>query len=346
MGHTMTPVLDNNFKILVSELKERIKSAQLKAAMAVNRELLQLYWEIGSLITARQAGENWGDAIISSLSKELQSAFPGMKGFSPRNLWRIRMFYLTYSKHFKIMPQAVAEIPWGHNILLLEKIKDLDKSMWYAHKTLENGWSRAVLWHQIDTQLYERQAIAQKTTNFSNTLPSPQSDLAQELIKDPYNFDFLTLEEDAHERHLENGLMSHLKKFLVELGVGFAFVGSQYLIKIGSDEFYLDLLFYHLKLRCYVVIEIKMKEFKPEYAGKMNFYLSAVDKQLKSEHDNPSIGIILCKRKNNIVVEYSLLESNRPIGVSEYQLLESLPKEIESNFPTLEQLEENLSKLL
>ncbi|MUG91626.1 DUF1016 family protein [Scytonema sp. UIC 10036] len=241
-----------------------------------------------------------------------------------------------------ILPQAVAEIPWGHNILLLEKVKDLKARFWYVHKTLEHGWSRSVLWHHIDTKLYERQFEAEKTTNFNFTLPSPQSDLARELLKDPYNFDFLTLAKDAQERDLERGLLEHIREFLLELGVGFAFMGSQYHLKVGEEDFYIDLLFYHVKLRCYVVIDLKMKEFKPEFSGKMSFYVSAVDDILRHPDDQPTIGIILCKSKDKTVVEYSLQNMNRPIGVSTYKLRDVLPEKLQGSLPTIEQLEAEL----
>ncbi len=330
-------ILNEEYIELLSDIKEKIKRSQLKASLSVNRYLIELYWDIGRSIIIKQATEKWGDSVIETLGKDLQRDFPGKKGFSARNIWRMRAFYLAYPEDIKLS-QAVAEIPWGQNIMLLEKIKDKGQRFWYAKSTIEHGWSRAVLWHQIESGLYERQPISKKSTNFSKTLPSPQSELAIEIMKDKYNFDFLTLGEEYKERTLHLGLMEHLQKFLVELGIGFAFVGSQYHIKVGNDDYYLDCLFYHLKLRCYIVCELKIIEFKPEHAGKMNFYLAAVDAQLKHPGDHPSIGLILCKTKEELKVEYTLQSSNRPIGVAEYQLVKSLPKEYLENLPTAEQL--------
>jgi len=334
--------LNKEYMELLVDIKEKIKGSQLKASLSVNRHLIELYWNIGRSITIKQATEIWGNAVIESLGNDLQKDFPGIKGFSSRNIWRMRAFYLAYPLEPKL-PQLVAEIPWGHNILLLEKIKDKEQRFWYAKSTIEHGWSRAVLWHQIESGLYERQAISKKLTNFSKTLPSPQSELATEIMKDKYNFDFLTLGEEYKERALHLGLMEHLQKFLVELGIGFSFVGSQYHLKVGNDDYYLDCLFYHLKLRCYIVCELKIVEFKPEHAGKMNFYLAAVDAQLKHPGDHPSIGLILCKTKEALKVEYTLQSSTRPIGVAEYQLVKSLPKEYLENLPTTEQLTKELA---
>jgi predicted nuclease of restriction endonuclease-like (RecB) superfamily len=238
----------------------------------------------------------------------------------------------------------VAKIPWGHFSLIIEKVKDQAARLWYADRAQEHGWSRAVLWHQIDTKLYERQSLSEKTSNFMQALPAPQSDLAQEMLKDPYAFDFLTLGEDAYERDLERGLMAHVRQFLMELGVGFAFVGSQYHLTVGSQDYYLDLLFYHFKLRCFVVIDLKMTEFKPEHAGKMNFYLSAVDDLLRHPHDQPTIGIILCKAKDKVIVEYALRDTHKPIGVSNFQLAAALPEALKGSLPTVEELEAELAE--
>jgi len=336
-------VINKEYIELLSDIKEKIKVSQLKASLSVNRHLIELYWDIGRSIIVRQATEKWGSGVIDSLAKDLQRDFPGKKGVSARNIWRMRAFYLAYPEETKL-PQAVAEIPWGHNILLLEKIKDREQRFWYAKNTTEHGWSRPVLWHQIESGLYERQAISKKLTNFSSTLPPLQSELAIEIMKDKYNFEFLTLGEEYKERALHLGLMEHLQKFLVELGVGFAFVGSQYHLKVGNDDYYLDCLFYHLKLRSYIICELKIIEFKPEHAGKMNFYLAAVDAQLKHPGDHPSIGLILCKTKDDLKVEYTLQSSNRPIGVAEYQLVKSLPKEYLEDLPTTEQLANELKK--
>jgi predicted nuclease of restriction endonuclease-like (RecB) superfamily len=252
----------------------------------------------------------------------------------------MRGLYLPYRQRPEVVPQLVAQLPWGHNILLLEKIKDDSERDWYMRQTIEHGWSRNVLVHQIESKLYDRQGKAQ--SNFTRTLPTPQSDLAQQLLKDPYNFDFLTLGDDAHERDLERGLLDHIRSFLLELGVGFAFVGSQYHLEIGDRDFYIDLLFYHLKLRCFVVIDLKMTEFEPEFTGKMNFYLSAVDDLLRHPEDAPSIGLILCKSRNNVIVEYTLRDTGKPIGISAYELTRSLPEKLQGNLPTIEELENEL----
>jgi len=281
-------LLPEGYAKFLADVKARIQAAQVRAGFSVNRELIVLCWYLGREIVERQKRLGWGASVIERLSFDLQRSFPGIGGFSTRNIWRMRAFYLAYAELTQKLPQAVAElageklphvvaeIPWGQNILILEKIKDSKKRFWYAQKTLQNGWSRAVLWHHIDTHLYERQTKTDKMTNFGRTLPSPQSDLALEMIKDPYNFDFLTVAEKAHERDLERGLVEHIRKFLLELGMGFSFVGSQVPLKVENQDFYLDLLFYHLKLRCYIILELKMTEFQPEFAGKMNFYLSAV----------------------------------------------------------------------
>lgn len=341
----------------LSSIKSRIQAAQIKASVAINRELITLYWDIGKQIVERQTEDSWGKAVVEQVAADLQQAFPGIKGFSSRNLWRMRAFYLSYTQEVKQLtqdisvwdgrnlPQVVAEIPWGHNILLLEKIKDPTIRLWYIHKTIENAWSRSVLDHQIDTKLYERQVEANKTTNFSTTLPKPQSDLAVEILKDPYNFDFLTLAEDAQERDLEKALIGHIRDFLLELGVGFSFIASQYHLDVGDDDYYLDLLFYHFRLHCFVVIDLKVKEFIPEFSGKMNFYVSVVDDLLKSPEDNPTIGIILCKTKNKTTVEYALRDIQKPIGVSTYQLQDALPEKLQGNLPTIEQLEMELNTI-
>ncbi len=339
---------------ILKQIKSRIQSAQIQAVLAVNRELIRLYWDIGGKIVERQKLEGWGTAVIERLAKDLQQAFPGVKGFSARNIWRMRAFYLAYTQQIQELsnsvaeldgqnlPQAVAEIPWGHNVLLLEKVKDVQARLWYIHKTLEQGWSRSVLWHHIDTKLYQRQFQPERAANFQLTLPPAQSDLVREVLKDPYNFDFLTLADDAQEKDLERGLLEHIREFLLELGVGFAFVGNQYHLNIGDEDFYIDLLFYHLRLRCFVVIDLKMKEFKPEFSGKMNFYVSAVDDLLRHPDDHPSIGIILCKTKNQTLVEYALRDVNKPIGVSTYQLRDALPEQLQGSLPTIEQLEAEL----
>ena len=321
-------------------LKERIRTAQVRAALSVNQELVLLYWQIGRDILQRQQKQGWGAKVIDRLSADLGQAFPDMKGFSPRNLKYMRALATAYPDE-QFVQQVVAQIPWGHNVRILDRVKESAEQEWYIRKTIENGWSRDILELQIESRLYYRQGNA--LTNFDRTLPPLQSDLAQQLLKDPYNFDFLTLSDDAHERDLERGLLSHIKDFLLELGKGFAFVGSQYRLDVGGEEFFLDLLFYQLHLRCFLVIDLKWRGFKPEDAGKMNFYLSAVDDLLRHEADQPSIGLILCKTKNKIVAEYALRDTNKPIGISEFRLTEMLPEELQGSLPTIEELEAKLS---
>jgi len=327
----------------IQTLKERIRTAQVRAALSVNHELIQLYWHIGCEITQIQQNKTWGDSFLDKMAQDLQSAFPGIEGFSLRNLYRMRAFYQAYPEEQEFVTQPVSQIPWGHNIVLFQKIKDRNVRFWYAANTLAQGWSRAILTMQIERQLYERQG--QATSNFGHTLPPPQSDLAHQVLKDPFNFDFLGLTTEAQEREIERGLVEHIRDFLLELGVGFSFVGSQYHLEIGEKDFYIDLLFYHLRLRCYVVIELKAVEFQPEFAGKLNFYLSATDDLLRHPDDQPSIGILLCKSKDKIIAEYALRDMNKPMGVSTYQLMETLPQQLQSNLPTVDQLEAELSTL-
>lgn len=355
--------LPSGYGPFLEDLKARIRATQIKAALSANRELIALYWDIGRAIVARQRSEGWGKAVVDRLAKDLQRAFPGIEGFSSSNIWRMRGFFITWSE--VILAQAVREmktsvnlaqavpsldtlnpppeaigIPWGHNIVLMEKLKDSAARLWYARKAIEHGWSRAVLVHQIETGLHVRQGEA--ITNFERTLPPPQSDLAQQTLKDPYVFDFLTLAEDAAERELEGRLVENIRRFLLELGVGFAFVGSQYPLEVEGEDFYLDLLFYHLHLRCFVVIDLKVESFKPEFAGKMNFYLAAVDAQLRHPDDNSSIGIILCKTHKKLIAEYALRNTRTPIGVSEYRLTRAVPAKFRSSLPSIEELEREL----
>lgn len=332
---------NEDYKQFLQDLKKRIQSAQIKAALSVNRELVLLYWQIGREILERQKAEGWGAKVIEQISKDLRSEFPEMKGFSSRNLKYMRKFAEVFSDE-EFVQQLAAQIPWFHNCVILDKTKTLEEREFYIYKTIENGWSRNILVLQIESKLFERQGKA--VTNFDLTLPKPQSDLAKQLLKDPYNFDFLTLHDEAVERDLENALIENIRKFLLELGVGFAFVGNQYHLEVGGQDFYIDLLFYHLKLRAFVVIELKMTEFKPEYAGKLNFYLSAVDDLIKHESDAPSIGLILCKSKNGVVAEYALRDVKKPISVSEIQLLEELPKNLKGTLPTIEEIEAELNE--
>jgi predicted nuclease of restriction endonuclease-like (RecB) superfamily len=332
--------IPENYDDFLRDLKERIRSAQVRAALSVNRELVLLYWQLGRDILTRQRQQAWGAKVIDRLARDLQKEFPDMKGFSPRNLKYMRAFAEAYPNE-PIVQEVLAQITWYHNIALIEKLKSPEERLWYAQKTVENGWSRNVLVHQIETGLHRRLGAA--LTNFDRTLPKPQSDLAQQLLKDPYNFDFLSLGQEVQERDLERALVNHIRDFLLELGVGFAFVGSQYHLEVEGDDFYIDLLFYHLRLRCYVVIDLKMKEFQPEYSGKMNFYISAVDDLLRHPDDQPTIGIILCRGKKKTVAEYALRDLNKPIGISTYKLKDSLPQTLQGNLPTLEQLEIELN---
>ena len=339
-------VIPKGYEALLAELKERVRTAQVRAAVAASRVLIELYWQIGRDIVGRQEAHGWGKSVVERLARDLQVEFPGMSGFSPRNVWRMRAFYLAYTEDVRKLPRpvaemdgenlprAVAEIPWGHNADLLDKVKDPAARLWYARAAVENGWSRSVLTHWLESNLHGRQGKA--STNFERTLPRPQSDLARETLKAPYTFEFLTLAREAEEKELEEGLLAHIRKFLVELGAGFAFVGQQVRLDVGGEDFYVDLLFYHLKLRCFVVVDLKTTAFRPEYAGKMNFYLSAVDDLLRHPDDKPSIGIILCKAKNKVVAEYALRDLAKPVGVSSYitQLVESLPAAFRGALPS------------
>ena len=300
-----------------------------------------LYWNIGKIILQQQKEQGWGAKVIENISKDLQNSFPNMKGLSYRNLNYMRKFAETYPD-FEFVQQVVAQLPWGQNIWLMDKLDTEEKRTWYAQKAIENGWSRNILAMQIESNLYERQNSENKVNNFALTLPKPQSDLANELLKDQYVFDFLEISEQAKEREVEQGLVRNLKKFLLELGKGFAFVGEQYHLSVSNQDYYLDLLFYHTKLHAYVVFELKIGEFLPEYAGKMNFYLNAVDEQVKTKEDNPSIGVILCKSKDKIIAEYSIKDMTKPIGIAEYTLTNAIPDNIKDNMPTIEELEQNL----
>lgn len=329
-----------DFISFFDEIKNKVFSAQQKAILAVNSELVLLYWEIGNAILQNQTREGWGSKVIDSLSKELNRAFPLMKGFSVRNLKYMRQFASVYTDK-QFVQEILAQISWYNNLTLMQKVKDDEVRKWYVVKNIENGWSQAVLVHQIESNLYAR-SESKKITNFTNTLQPSHSEMAEEVIKDPYIFDFLTLTEKAKEKDIEIQLVKHITEFLLELGVGFAFVGKQYKLEIGDKEYFIDLLFYHLKLRCYFVIELKSVAFKPEFAGKLNFYLSAVDDVIKSDTDNPTIGLILCKSKNKIEAEYALRDINKPIGISEYQITKSLPNDLKSILPSIEEIEENL----
>jgi predicted nuclease of restriction endonuclease-like (RecB) superfamily len=317
-------------------IKTRIHAAQQRAALAVNRELLGLYWHLGAEIVERQASARWGDGILDRVSSDLRAAFPDMKGFSRSNLKYMRAFSEAWSED-AIGQQAVGQLPWGHNLVLLTKLKTAEERLAYAAAALEHGWSRAMLTHHIDARTLARQGRA--LTNFAERLPPPQSDLARETLKDPYRFDFLGLTEESQERDLEDALVHHITRFLLELGAGFAFVGRQVHLAVGGEDFYLDLLFYHLKLRCFVVVELKAGEFRPEHTGKLSFYLSAVDTQMRATHDAPTIGLLLCKTRNRVIAEYALRDVNKPIGVAEYELVQSLPDALEGSLPSIERIE-------
>ena len=318
------------------DLKTRIHTAQQRAALAVNRELVGLYWQIGHDILARQSKEGWGAKVIERLAHDLRTAFPDMKGFSRANLMYMRAFAQAWPSD-DIVQQAVGQMPWGHNLVLLTKLKDPQLRLAYAKRAIQHGWSRTMLTIHIETRLLEREGKA--LTNFADRLPAAGSDLAHQALKDPYVFDFLGVGSEAHERELESALVQHITRFLLELGAGFAYVGRQVPLEVGGDDFFLDLLFYHLKLRCYVVIELKSGKFKPEHLGQLGFYLTAVDAQVKDEKDGPTIGLLLCKSKNKVVAEYALRDSTRPMGVAEYQLIESLPATLQTSLPSIEQLE-------
>ena len=324
----------------LAELKTRIHHAQQRAVQAVNRELVQLYWQIGRDILERQGREGWGAKVIERLAHDLRTAFPDMKGFSRANLMYMRAFAEAWPDA-EIVQQAVGQLPWGHNLVLLAKLKDSQQRLAYAQKAVEYSWSRSVLSMHIETRLLEREGQAQ--TNFEARLPAPDSDLAHQALKDPYIFDFLDVSREANEREIEAALVQHVTRFLLELGAGFAFVGRQVPLEVGGDDFFIDLLFYHLKLRCYVVIELKADKFKPEHLGQLGFYLTAVDAQMKGEHDAPTIGLLLCRSKNKVVAEYALRDSAKPMGIAEYQLTASLPAELQTTLPSIEQIEQELA---
>jgi len=324
-----------NYPAFLADLKQRIRSARLQASLSVNRELVLLYWNIGRDILMRQSNEGWGTKVIDRLAADLRHAFPEMTGISARSLKYMRAFAEAWPTE-QIVQQVAAQLPWGHIMHLLDAVKCPRQREWYARQTIEYGWSRNVLAHQIDSDLFTR--LGGAATNFHRTLPAEQSDLAQQLIKDPYSFDFLSLTSEAKERALEQGLIQHVQALILELGKGFAFVGSQYPLEVGGQDFYIDLLFYHLRLRCFVVFELKADGFKPEFAGKMNFYLAAIDDLLRHEDDKPSIGIILCKDRNAMIVEYALRDNGKPMGVAQYRLSTALPERLKNDLPTVEDL--------
>ena len=322
------------------DLKTRIRTARTRAALAVNSELILLYWQIGRDILERQEREGWGTKVIERLATDLRAEFQDMKGLSPRNLLFMRAFAKAYADEEKVK-QLVSQLPWGHVVRLIQKVKSPEEREWYIHKAFEHGWSRDILVMQIESRLFHRQG--KTVNNFAATLPPHQSDLAHQTLKDPYIFDFLGLGDEAQEREIERELVKHITSFLLELGTGFSFVGKQVPLEVEGDDFFIDLLFYHLKLRCYVVIELKATKFKPEYAGKLNFYLSAVDATMRHESDNPSIDLILCKDRKGLIAEYALKDISKPMGVSEYQLVAAIPENLKGSLPTIEELEAEFS---
>ena len=331
---------NNEYLKIVESIRDEIKCAQYKAAVNVNRELIMLYYNIGRVINEHKS---WGNKFIDNLATDIRLSFPDATGYSVRNLKYMAKFAAIYPDE-EIVHASLAQITWYHNIALMDKVKDSEVALWYAEQTVTHGWSRNVLVHQIESGLYERQVIADKISNFENRLGSPQSELAVQTMKDPYIFDFIPFKEDMVERDIEQALVQDITKLLLELGTGFAFLGNQYHINVGGDDFYIDLLFYNLNLRCYVVIELKSGEFKPEYAGQINFYLSAVDGILKKDTDNPSIGLLLCKSKNDIVAEYALKDMSKPIGVSEYKITSCLPEDLGKQFPSVEDIQKRIKK--
>lgn len=363
MAGNMTLAGNSEFKSWVSQLKKDIRHAQVKAAIKVNTELLRLYWRMGADICEKQKSASWGDGWLKELSRELMAEFPDMKGLSYRNLQYIRQWYLFYNQGNIIVQQVVAQlqkghgqqpvaqinedvffsVPWGHHLYIISQCKDVNRAVFYLNKTVENGWSRAVLLNFLDTNLYERQGKA--VNNFNKLLADSQSELAAQTLKDPYNFDFLTLDGEYRERELEQGLTQNVTRFLLELGIGFAFVGSQVPLQVGGDTVYPDLLFYHLELRCYVVVELKITKFKAEHLGQLGMYISAVNHIKKKPTDNPTIGLLICKTKNNVMAQYALESTNQPIGISEYQLSKLMPENIQSQLPTIEDIEATLSDI-
>jgi predicted nuclease of restriction endonuclease-like (RecB) superfamily len=363
---------NTDFKQWLVSLKTRIRQSQIKAAIRVNEELLRLYWDLGHDIVIRQMDAVWGSGFFEQLSKELRAEFPEMKGFSVVNLTYCKRFYLFYSQDITIPHQVSGElknlnsqqadkedvtflhqvgeeihpifqIPWRHHVEIFSKCKSTAEALFYVHKTIENGWSRAALMNFLETNLFQRQS--KSLNNFERLLPDVQSDLAKEILKSPYNFDFLTLTEDYKERELEAALTENITKMLMELGKGFAYVGRQVPIQVGSKELFIDMLFYHLKLRCYVVVELKASEFDGAFTGQLGVYVSAVNHQIRGEFDNPTLGLLICKTKDNVMAEYSLESSSQPIGISEYELSHLLPENIKSSLPSIEEIEEKLKEM-
>lgn len=361
-------IISAEYQQWLTELKQRIRKCQIKAAVKVNTELLQLYWQTGYDIVEKQKSAHWGDGFLKQVSRDLMEAFPKMTGWDERNLRRMRQWYSTYSQLFSFRAQAVPEmgnteddiraqavpellpdpmpidffsVPWGHHILIMQRCKDLDKALFYIQQTVENNWSRSVLEWQMDSNLYDRYGKA--ISNFGNRLPAPQSDLAQQITKDPYVIDIMGIRQDMKEREIEQHLDSHISQYLLELGKGFTYYGHQVHLKVGNEDFYIDQLFYHVRLHCYVVVELKAVKFAPEHIGQLNFYVSAVDSQLRTQEDNPTIGLLICKDKDDIVAEYTLRNIESPIGVSSMQIYNELMSKYQSSLPSIEEIENELS---
>lgn len=334
--------VDKSYQAFLSDVKTRIASSRYAAARAVNTELILLYWDIGNSILQKQSSEGWGAKIVDHLARDLKASFEEMKGFSVRNLKYMRLFAETWPEK-QIVQTLVAQLTWSHNVALLDKLSINSERLWYARKALENGWSRNVLIMQIESNLKARLGTDDKTHNFATTLHKLHSDFANNTFKDPYIFDFLHIAKEAQEREIEKSLVDHIQKFLLELGAGFAYVGRQVHLEVGDEDFYLDLLFYHTRLHCYVVIELKADKFRPDYVGQLNFYLSAVDAQFKAPEDHPTIGILLCKTKNKVVAEYALKDISKPMGISEYRLGDAIPEKIKTSLPSIEELEQGLA---
>ncbi|MGV8949367.1 MAG: PDDEXK nuclease domain-containing protein [Candidatus Paracaedibacter sp.] len=335
-----------DYKAFLQDVKVKVKAARFQAALSVNQELIKFYWELGKMIIKKQKHSDWGDKLIEALASDLKISFPDTQGFSRSNLHSMKRFAETYQS-LEIVQALPGQLPWTHNLVLLERVKDPEARLWYTHQTLNNGWSYRTLMGHIKENLYQAQGRKElKTTNFPSKLPPPQSQLAEETIKDPYKFHFLAIGEDAHEKEIHQGLLGHVKQFLMALGHGFALYGTHYPLQISNKRFEIDLLMYHVKLHCFVVVEIKRGEFHPRDAGQLNFYLSAVDECLKTPQDQPSIGLLLVEKKDRIIAEYALRDMNKPMGIAEYELSKALPKEISDNLPTIAEIEAELSSEL
>ncbi|MFN6565175.1 MAG: YhcG family protein [Nostoc sp. ChiSLP01] len=331
----MSNSISDDYRHLLMEVQQRIRSAQYQALKAVNREMIKLYWDIGQIIVVQQQDASWGKSVVEQLAKDLQAEFPGISGFSARNIWNMRNFYVTYSQNEKLQPM-VAEIGWTHNIVILEKCKDDLEREFYIKMTRKFGWTKNILIHQIENQTYEKTLLNQ--TNFDKTVPAEIPNQLKLAVKDEYTFDFLELADEHSERQLEQAILARVEPFLQEMGGIFAFIGSQYRLEVDDEEYFIDILLYHRRLKCLVAIELKIGKFLPEYVGKMQFYLAVLDENIKLPDENPSIGIILCKSKQRTIVEYALKESNKPIGIGTYQVVSTLPQELKNQLPAPEQV--------